>query len=247
MVGKEIKQKYDLARTYLRNKQTASAHNLFLELAEKEKKNKSFLAGLFFILAAECKIQQGKDSYDEILNAGKSYLELAKAEKSQKARIAYLCAARCYLRIGQYEVARNAFDKSKQFVVKVSEEKRPVIIVDDSPAITMKLTNYLKKIGYKDLYTFEKGKQAVEACKKLIQSSQNPIILLDMGLPDIEGDVVASKLLELKLDLPIILITADEKTSPRVKKTIGWGATAFIQKPFTIDDLRAALNVAEVS
>lgn len=68
-----------------------------------------------------------------------------------------------------------------------------------------------------------------------------------MGLLDIEGDVVASKLLELKLDLPIILITADEKTSPRVKKTIGWGATAFIQKPFTIDDLRAALNIAEVS
>lgn len=85
MVGKEIKQKYDLARTYLRNKQTASAHNLFLELAEKEKKNKSFLAGLFFILAAECKIQQGKDSYDEILNAGKSYLELAKAETSNPA------------------------------------------------------------------------------------------------------------------------------------------------------------------
>ena len=52
----------------------------------------------------------GKSSYDEILNAGKSYLELAKAEKSHKARIAYLCAARCYLRIGQYEVARNAFE-----------------------------------------------------------------------------------------------------------------------------------------
>ena len=247
LVGKEIKQKYDLARTYLRNKQTSSAHNLFLELAEKEKKNKSFLAGLFFMLAAECKIQQGKDGYEELLSAGKLYLELAKTEKSYNAKLAYVCAARCFLRIGQYEVARNSFDKSKQFVVKASDEKRPVVIVDDSPAIIMKLTNYLKKIGYKNLHTFDKGKQAVEACKKLIQSSQNPIILLDMGLPDIEGDVVASKLLELKLDLPIILITADEKTSPRVKKTIGWGATAFIQKPFTIADLKTALNIAESS
>ena len=68
-----------------------------------------------------------------------------------------------------------------------------------------------------------------------------------MGLPDMDGDVVANKLLETKIDLPIILITADEKTSKRVHKTISLGATAFIQKPFVIDDLKNALDVAEFS
>ena len=245
MVEKEIRQKYDLACTYMKNKQVTSAHNMFLELAETERKKESFLAGLFFMLAAECKIQQGKDAYEEILNAGKLYMSLAHKSKSHNAKNAYLCAAKCYLRIGQYEVAKNAFEKSKKFVSSVVEKKRPVVVVDDSPAITMKLKNYLEKLGYTDVQTFDTGKVAVQACKKLIQSSQNPIVLLDMGLPDIEGDVVANKLLESKLDITIILITADEKTTPRVHKTISMGATAFIQKPFTIDDIKNALDATE--
>jgi FixJ family two-component response regulator len=68
-------------------------------------------------------------------------------------------------------------------------------------------------------------------------------VLLDMDLPDITGDEVAKALLKLKPELSIILITADEKTSPRVRKTIGWGSTAFIQKPFTISELKNALDV----
>ena len=245
MEEKDIKQKYELALTYLKNKQSISAYNLFLELAEKESKNESFRAGLFFMLAAECKVQQGKDGYDEFLKAGKFYLGRAKKEKPYNAKQAYLCAAKCFLRVNQYEKARKAFEMSKKHVIKVEEDKRPVVVVDDSPAVIVKLESYLKKLGYKNIHTFTTGSDAVRACNKLIDSSQNPIVLLDMGLPDIDGDVVASHLLDSKLDLSIILITADEKTTPRVQNTISWGATAFIQKPFDIDDLKHALDIAE--
>jgi CheY-like chemotaxis protein len=245
LAEKDIKQKYELAFTYLKNNQSISAYNLFLELAEKESKKSSFRAGLFFMLAAESKAQQGKDSNDDLLKAGKFYLELAKKEKSYNAKQAYLCAAKCFLRGGQHADAKSAFDRAKKLVVKVVEEKRPIVVIDDSPSIVMKLENYLKKLGYKDIHTFNTGTDAVRASKKLIKSSQNPIILLDMGLPDIEGDVVASHLLNSKLDLSIILITADEKTTPRVRNTISWGATAFIQKPFTINELKQALDIVE--
>lgn len=245
MAEKDIKQKYELAFTYLKNNQSISAYNLFLELAEKEVKKDSFRAGLFFMLAAESKAQQGKDGNDELLKAGKLYLDLAKKEKSYNAKQAYLCAAKCFLRGGQYKDAKSAFDRAKKLVVKVVEEKRPIVVVDDSPSVVMKLESYLKKLGYKDIHTFNTGSDAVRASKKLIESSQNPIILLDMGLPDIEGDVVASHLLNSKLDLSIILITADEKSTPRVQNTISWGAAAFIQKPFTINELQRALDIVE--
>ncbi|HLC10029.1 MAG TPA: response regulator [Nitrosopumilaceae archaeon] len=244
MAEKDIKQKYELALTYLKNKQSISAYNLFLELAEKESKNASFRAGLFFMLAAECKVQQGKDGYGEFLKAGRFYMRLAKKEKPYNARQAYLCAAKCFLRVSQYEEARKAFEMSKKYIAKV-EGKRPIVVVDDSPAVIMKIEGYLKKLGYKNIHTFNTGSDAVRACKKLIDSSQNPIVLLDMGLPDIEGDIVASHLLDSKLDLSIILITADEKTTPRVQSTISLGTTAFIQKPFDIDDLKRALDIAE--
>jgi len=103
----------------------------------------------------------------------------------------------------------------------------------------------LEKLGYKDYHHYQTGKEGIVGCKKLIADSKSPIVLLDMGLPDIDGDVVASKLLVEKLDLQIILITADEKTTERVTKTISSGVSAFIQKPFTIDEIKKAMDIAE--
>ena len=66
-----------------------------------------------------------------------------------------------------------------------------------------------------------------------------------MWLPDLEGDAVAEKLLKEKLDLQIVVITADEKTTERVNKTLSSGVSAFIQKPFTLDEVKKAIDVAE--
>ncbi len=96
-----------------------------------------------------------------------------------------------------------------------------------------------------EIYLFENGKDAVKGCKKLFSKNKEPVVLLDMGLPDLEGDVVATKLLEDKLNLQIAVITADEKTTTRVNKTISTGVSAFIQKPFTLDKVKKALDIAE--
>ena len=47
------------------------------------------------------------------------------------------------------------------------------------------------------------------------------------------------------MTLQIVIITADEKTTKRVNKTISTGVSAFIQKPFTIDEVKKAIDVAE--
>ncbi len=85
----------------------------------------------------------------------------------------------------------------------------------------------------------------MKGCKKLFSENRNPVVLLDMGLPDLEGDVVATKLLNEKIDLQIVVITADEKTTTRVNKTICSGVSAFIQKPFTLDEVKNAIDIAE--
>jgi len=235
--------KLDLACTYLKNNQFISAYNLLMTLAENEMKKEDLRAGILLLLAAECKTKQGKDRNGELLQAAKFYEKVAKKEKPAAAKYAYLCAAKCFLRIGQYGDAMDAFEKAKKYVHHIIEDKKPIVVVDDSPAITLKLNDYLQKLGYKDIHTFADGESALKSITKLIQSSQNPIVLLDMDLPGMTGDEVAKILLKLKPDLSIILITADEKTSPRVRKTIGWGSTAFIQKPFTINELKNALDV----
>jgi CheY-like chemotaxis protein len=239
------KQDYDLAFTHLKNDQNISAHNLFINLAEFQKKSDSIKAAILYLLAGECKTKQGKENNSEMLEAGKLFLDFGKKDNSFKAKGAYLCASKCFLKVGKYDDAKKAFDQSKEFHISNIEILRPIIIIEDSKAIVLKLQNYLDNLGYKDHISFQTGKEGISSCKKLIQDSKNPIVLLDMGLPDIPGDTVASQLLEEKLDLQIILITADEKTSKRVSETISSGVAAFIQKPFTINDLKNALAVAE--
>ena len=238
------KSNFDLAMTHLRNRQNMAAYNLFTNIAESIKKNDSIKAALSYVLAAECKIQQNKDDTDEITEAGKLFFSFAKKGNNYNVKNAYLCASKCFLRAGKYDDAKQAFEKSKALKKIVTMNiLRPVLIVDDSKAIVLKIENYLERLGYKNTKSFLTGKDALDGCKRLLKS--NPIILLDMGMPDINGDVIANELLSEKPDVQIIVITADEKTTKRVKDTISVGVAAFIQKPFTITDLKAALDTVE--
>jgi len=235
---------FDLALTHLRNRQNMAAYNQFTTMAESLKKTDSIKAALSYVLAAECKIRQSKDASDEITEAGKIYFDFAKKGNNYSIKNAYLCAAKCFLRAGRYDNAKAAFEKSKALKKNAAVDSlRPVMIIDDSKSIILKIENYLEKLGYHDTHSFSTGKEALSGYKKLLKT--NPIILLDMGLPDINGDVVANKILSEKPDAQIIVITADEKSTKRVKDTISVGVLAFIQKPFTIKELKDAINIAE--
>ena len=240
-------EKFDLACTYLKNDQSTAAHNLFTSLAQKEMKNNSYKAGLYLILASECKSKQGKERKEELLEAAKFYAKIAKKDPNN-AHYAYQCAARCYLRIGHYDDAMKAFEAAQKYVHKVIvEKKRPIVVVDDSTAIVLRIKSFLQQLGYDDIHTSESGKSAINMVSKLIKSKENPIVLLDMELPDMKGDVIAKTLLKSKPDISIILITADDKSTPRVKDSISFGSIAFVQKPFSINELKNALDTANSS
>ncbi len=238
------KPDFDLALMHLRNNQNMAAYNMFTGIADLIKKSDPVKAALSLILASECKNRQNKDSSDEANEAGKLFFTHAKKEKNYAAKSAFLCAAKCFLKAGKYDNAKDAFEKSKEYVLEQTvEETRPIIIVDDSKAIVLKIQGYLTNLGHTNIHSFYTGNDGLAGCKKLLKS--NPIILLDMSLPDTNGDVIANKILEEKPDAQIILITADEKTTKRVKDTISSGVLAFIQKPFTIKEIKDALSTAE--
>jgi CheY-like chemotaxis protein len=235
----------EIALTHLKNKQFITAHNLFLDQAESLKKSEYLKSALLFMLAAECKKRQGKESENEIKEAGNLFVKYSKSENSSNMRGALLCASKCFLLQGEFDKAKDAYQKAKVMIPPKIYVTRPIVIIDDSKAIAMKLQNYVEKLGYNEIHIFENGKDAIKGCKKLYSENKSPIVLLDMGLPDLEGDVVASKLLKENLHLQIIVITADEKNTSRVNKTISSGVSAFIQKPFTLDELKKSIDITE--
>lgn len=235
----------EVALTHLKNKQFITAHNLFLNQAESLKKSELLKSALLYMLAGECKTRQGKDSENEIKEASELFLKYSSSKNSRNVKGALLCASKCLLSLGEFDKAKDTYQKAKSIVQTSVQVTRPVVIIDDSKAIAMKLKTYVEKLGYSEIHVFENGKDGVKGCKKIFSENKEPVVLLDMGLPDLEGDVVATKLLKEKVSLQIIVITADEKTTSRVNKTISTGVSAFIQKPFTLDELKKAIDIAE--
>jgi CheY-like chemotaxis protein len=235
----------EVALTHLKNKQFITAHMLFLDQAESLKKSEFLKSALLYMLANECKIRQGKVSENEIREASDLFLKYSKAKNSTHVRGALLCASKCLLSLGEFDKAKVVYQKAKSMIQISIPVTRPIVIIDDSKAIALKLETYVKKLGYSEIYIFENAKTGLNGCKKLFTENKEPVVLLDMGLPDLSGDVVATKLLKEKINLQIIIITADEKTTSRVNKTISTGVSAFIQKPFTLDELKNAIDIAE--
>jgi CheY-like chemotaxis protein len=218
---------------------------LFLNQAESLKKTEFLKSALLYMLANECKTRQGKVSENEIREASDLFLKYSNAKNSTNVKGALLCASKCLLSLGEFDKAKVAYQKAKSMIQSSVPVTRPIVIIDDSKAIAMKLQTYAKKLGYSEIHVFENGKDGLTGCKKLFSENKEPVVLLDMGLPDLGGDVIATKLLKEKISLQIIVITADEKTTSRVNKTISTGVSAFIQKPFTLDELKKAIDVAE--
>ena len=241
----DTKTSCEVALTHLKNKQFITAHNLFLDQAQSLKKSELLKSALLYMLAGECRSRQGKDSENEIKEASDLFLKYSKDKNSKNVKGALLCASKCLLSLGEFDKAKDAYQKAKTMIQTSVSITRPIVIIDDSKAIAMKLKTYAEKLGYSDVHVFENGKDGVKGCKKILSENKEPVVRLDMGLPDLEGDVVATKLLKEKVSLQIIVITADEKTTARVNKTISTGVSAFIQKPFTLDELKKAIDIAE--
>ena len=218
---------------------------LFLDQAESLKKSDFLKSALLYMLANECKTRQRKVSENEIREASDLFLKYSNAKNSTNVRGALLCASKCLLSLGEFDKAKSVYQKAKSMIQVSIPVTRPIVIIDDSKAIAMKLQTYVKKLGYSEIHIFENGKDGLTGCKKLFSENKEPVVLLDMGLPDLGGDVVATKLLKEKISLQIIVITADEKTTSRANKTISTGVSAFIQKPFTLDELKKAMGIAE--
>ena len=241
----DAKTNCEVALTHLKNRQFISAHNLFLNQAESLKKSDRLKSALLYMLAAECKTRQGKESTTEIKEASDLFLKYANSKNAQNVKGSLLCASKCLLRLGEFDKAKNAYQKAKTIFSSTVQVTRPIVIIDDSKAIAMKLKTYVEKLGYSDIHVFENGKDGIKGSKKLFSENKKPVILLDMGLPDLGGDEVATTLLKEDASLQIVVITADEKTTKRVNKTISTGVSAFIQKPFTLDEVKKAIDVAE--
>ena len=111
-----------------------------------------------------------------------------------------------------------------------------LLIVDDEPGIRMLLKDYFEMTGY-ETWTAENGREAVELAKK-----QPDLILLDLGLPDIDGSEVLERVRGFSA-VPVIVISARTQEAEKVQ-ALDQGADDYITKPFGSEELLARIRTA---
>ena len=115
---------------------------------------------------------------------------------------------------------------------------RIVLVVDDEPQLLRALQVNLQAEGYRVLTALD-GATAL----KHAASNHPDLIVLDLGLPDINGvDVIT--MIRRSSSTPIIVLSARHGSVDKVR-ALDAGADDYVTKPFGLDELLARLRVAE--
>jgi two-component system response regulator MprA len=111
-----------------------------------------------------------------------------------------------------------------------------VLVVDDDRAVRDALRRVLTLAGY-ELQTADGGAEAIE----LVAASVPDVVVLDVGMPGLDGLEVCRRLRRLGNRVPILMLTARVEISDRVAG-LDAGADDYLVKPFDVAELKARLR-----
>jgi len=111
-----------------------------------------------------------------------------------------------------------------------------VLLVDDDRAVREALRRALSLAGY-EVQLAEDGEQALEA---IVQSVPEAVVL-DVGLPGIDGVEVCRRLRMIGNRVPILILTARDEIADRIDG-LDAGADDYMVKPFDVGELKARLR-----
>jgi DNA-binding response OmpR family regulator len=113
---------------------------------------------------------------------------------------------------------------------------KTILVVDDEPKIVQLVRDYLERAGFKVLAAGD-GRTALA----LVRFEKPDMLVLDLGLPEIDGLDVTRELRKTS-NVPILMLTArDEETDKLVGLELG--ADDYITKPFSPKELVARVRV----
>jgi two-component system, OmpR family, KDP operon response regulator KdpE len=112
-----------------------------------------------------------------------------------------------------------------------------VLVVDDEPQIRRALRTSLEAHGY-EVATAGTGEEGVLAAAETAPE----LMLLDLGLPDLDGTEVIERVRSFS-DVPVIVLSVRDRQADKVA-ALDAGADDYVTKPFGVEELLARLRAA---
>ena len=112
-----------------------------------------------------------------------------------------------------------------------------ILIAEDEGKIAAFLERGLRNNGFTTL-TVSDGESAYDHAR----SGEFDLLILDIGLPQVDGFTVLRRLREGSVDIPVVILTARDSVRDRVAG-LESGADDYIPKPFAFDELLARVRL----
>jgi response regulator NasT len=113
-----------------------------------------------------------------------------------------------------------------------------ILIAEDETLIRMDLAEMLRENGYEVIGEATNGEEAIALAIEL----KPDLAILDVKMPKLDGITAAEKIVEIA---PVLMLTAFSQKD-LVERALDAGVMAYVVKPFTIDDLIPAIEIAAI-
>jgi len=113
-----------------------------------------------------------------------------------------------------------------------------ILFVDDEPAVLEMTRQVLQRLGY-DVVAAAGGSEALKAFTR--EPQRFDLIITDQTMPDLTGIEIAKKMLKMRKDMPIILITGYSETLSK-ERALAAGIREFLMKPLSKETLAGTVR-----
>ena len=118
----------------------------------------------------------------------------------------------------------------------IAPARKNILIVEDDQSISGEMAKTLERMGYEVTGVFASGEEFMEKAAKLPRPD---LVIMDVSLAGSMDGIQTGKYAESQLKLPVIYITGYREKAAMLEEK---GRVPLL-KPFTTDDLRAAIGV----
>jgi len=118
-----------------------------------------------------------------------------------------------------------------------------LLIIEDHLTIVFLVKEFLQMLGYENVRHAVKGSEGVEVFREMVESGNEPVVLLDYDLGDTTGLDVLRQLLEIKPTAKVIMATAHSRDDVAIQECIASGAYDYLEKPIRLEKLKQILQV----
>jgi signal transduction histidine kinase/CheY-like chemotaxis protein len=119
-------------------------------------------------------------------------------------------------------------------------EDGSALVVDDERAVRAATIAMLSSIGYR-VFEADGGVSAIDLFRR--HAAEIDLVLLDLAMPDMNGEQTLRELKNIRADIPVVLLTAYAEDETRLS-SVRAHLAGFVAKPFAFEELIMAVKVA---